>query len=72
MNRQTWLDRAISWMSPKWGLERSRARMAAGVLMAYEGARTLDLNALGADRWELVAAIPQPGDQTAYYFKRRK
>ncbi len=36
------------------------------------GARTQDLNALGADGWELVAAIPQPGDQTAYYFKRRK
>ena len=39
-NRATWLDRAISWMSPQWGLERTRARIAAGVLMSYEGART--------------------------------
>ena len=40
MNRQTWLDRAISWVSPQRGLQRTRARMAADVLMSYEGART--------------------------------
>ncbi len=36
------------------------------------GRREADLNSFGADGWELIAAIPQPGDQTAYYFKRRK
>ncbi len=37
--RQTWLDQAISWFSPSWGLKRSRARSAAAVLLSYEGAR---------------------------------
>ncbi len=36
------------------------------------GPRDADLNALGAEGWELVSAIPQPGDRAAYYFKRRK
>ncbi len=39
-NSETWLDRAIKWMSPRWGLQRVRARMASSVLMTYEGART--------------------------------
>ncbi len=34
--------------------------------------RDADLNFLGADGWELVSAIPQPGDRAVYYFKRRK
>ncbi len=34
--------------------------------------RTVNLDQYGADGWELVSAVPQPGDQVAYYFKRRK
>ncbi len=34
--------------------------------------RGVDLNQYGAEGWELVSAIPQPADQVAYYFKRRK
>lgn len=38
---QNWIDRAISWVSPQWGLQRSRARLAqATVRLAYEGAKT--------------------------------
>ncbi len=40
--------------------------------MTVIGANNCDLDRFGADRWELVAAIAQPGDRTAYYFKRRK
>ena len=36
----TWLDRAISWLSPNYGLQRARQRAAARVLFSYEGART--------------------------------
>lgn len=36
----TWLDQAISWLSPKAGLRRARARAAMNVLLAYEGAKT--------------------------------
>lgn len=38
--KQTWLDRSISWLTPRWGLQRARARTAASVLLSYEGART--------------------------------
>ncbi len=31
-----------------------------------------DLNQYGEQGWELISAIPQPADQAAYYFKRRK
>ena len=34
--------------------------------------RNADLNQYGEQGWELVSAVPQPGDQAAYYFKRRK
>ncbi len=34
--------------------------------------RSADLNVYGRAGWELVSAIPQPADQAAYYFKRRK
>jgi hypothetical protein len=34
--------------------------------------RNADLNQYGEQGWELVSAIPQPADQVAYYFKRRK
>ncbi len=36
--KHTWLDRAISWMSPQRGLKRTQARKLAEIL-AYEGAR---------------------------------
>ncbi len=36
------------------------------------GSRSMDLNLYGADGWELVSVIAQPGDQAAYYFTRRK
>jgi lambda family phage portal protein len=39
-SKKTWLDRSISWLSPQWGLERAKARAAASILFAYEGART--------------------------------
>jgi lambda family phage portal protein len=35
----TWLDRAIRWLSPGWGAKRIRARAAAGILLKYEAAR---------------------------------
>ncbi len=38
--RQTWLDRAVDWLSPRWGLERARARAAAAILLSYEAARS--------------------------------
>jgi len=44
--RETWLDRAVSWLSPHWGLQRARARAAAAVLLSYEGAR-IDRRASG-------------------------
>ena len=34
--------------------------------------RDADLNRYGEQGWELVSAIPQPADQVAYCFKRRK
>lgn len=37
--KETWLDRAVSWVSPMWGLRRAQARIAASTLLAYEGAR---------------------------------
>ncbi len=39
MIQQNWLDRTIGWISPKRGLARTRARTAAKVMLAYEGAR---------------------------------
>lgn len=37
----TWLDKAISWISPEAGLRRARARRAAQLVqLAYEGAKT--------------------------------
>ncbi len=33
-----WLDRVISWISPRAGLARARARAAEQALLAYEGA----------------------------------
>lgn len=36
----TWLDRSISWLSPQWGLQRSKARTATNILLSYEGARS--------------------------------
>jgi lambda family phage portal protein len=35
----TWIDRAINWLSPQWGLQRSRARIASNIMLSYEGAR---------------------------------
>jgi lambda family phage portal protein len=39
MNKVNWLDRTIEWVNPRWGLRRLRARSAANVMLAYEGAR---------------------------------
>lgn len=40
MPKANLLDRAITWVSPRWGLNRTRARTAAEILLSYEGART--------------------------------
>jgi lambda family phage portal protein len=39
--KSNWLDKAITWVSPRWGLQRTRARKASDILerFAYEGAR---------------------------------
>ena len=34
-----WLDRAIAWVAPTWGVRRIRNRAAANVLLSYDGAR---------------------------------
>ncbi len=34
--------------------------------------RTVDLNDLGLDEWELVTVIPQPGDMAVFYLRRQK
>ncbi len=41
MTRQkdTWLDKSISWLSPKWGFHRSQYRAAQAITLSYEGAR---------------------------------
>jgi hypothetical protein len=36
------------------------------------GPRLADLSPFGADGWELVTVIPQPGDQAVFYFRRLK
>jgi lambda family phage portal protein len=39
--KSSWLDRALLEIAPKWGLQRMRARIAAGLLSrAYDGATT--------------------------------
>ncbi len=38
--QRTWLDKAISWVSPEAGLRRSKARAVADLLLAYEGVRS--------------------------------
>ncbi len=44
--KENWLDRAAQWLSPRWGLRRAQARLAAATLLAYEGAR-IDRRASG-------------------------
>ena len=39
MSRETWLDKAIDWLSPQWGLKRARARAAMDIVLSYEAAR---------------------------------
>ena len=34
--------------------------------------RGASLNPLGSEGWELVGAVPYPGDQVMFYFKRRR
>lgn len=38
--QQNWLDRAVSWVSPKAGNARMRARMVEQILLSYEGVRS--------------------------------
>lgn len=63
-------------------VDERMVREAPGTLLTSEDpkweyrtvitARDADLNGYGAEGWELVSALPQPGDRVAYYFKRRK
>ena len=38
--QRTWLDKAITWLSPENGLRRAKARALADILLAYEGVRS--------------------------------
>jgi lambda family phage portal protein len=60
----TWLDRAISWVSPKAGLTRVRARAALELMRAYEGAslgrRTSGWRTTGASaNTEIAGSLPR-------------
>ena len=39
--QRNWLDRTISWLSPKAGLRRTQARAIESVLLSYEGVRSV-------------------------------
>jgi lambda family phage portal protein len=40
MTNENWLDRAIAWLNPRWGVRRVRARALHSIMLAYEGSRT--------------------------------
>ncbi len=52
-----------------------QAQASPGVRWEYKSIllpRAWNLNPFGAEGWELVSVIAQPGDQAVFYFRRKK
>ncbi len=69
------IDRGMTSMRPDPMAPGSMLEVLGPPLWEYKSvllARDANINSFGADRWDLISVIPQPGDNAMYYFRRPK